>query len=417
MRLGNRLSSPCFAIRKHGSAYLNYMLRLVDWPEGEISRPLASFPSRDVGSTGSAESRADRGWDYRDRIDSRGIWTMYVSVLRRWVVLGVMMGSMLVASAEAQANWPGWHGFYAAPSAGWSGYSYSYFGGWDNGDVACCWPSWGTCYVPRIAPVRNLLSGLAYRWRAHHYGSFWGSWDPCWCGSSCCYVPTCCPSCECAIADCCCGNGDPGQVFDDPTIVPDTGPTPAKPPAGGNSESRLLDPQTSFSPRSALLTVSVPPRARIYVNGVPTRSTGELRRYVSRDLAPGFAYTYEVKAETMVDGVPVVSTKTVLLRAGDQVDLAFDLKAPERLETSLTVRVPPDARVFLAGNATQGSGAVRTFRTSQLRDGESWSEYAVRVVVDRDGEQLNRETTITLRAGDQQELTFHFDTDKVAAVR
>jgi uncharacterized protein (TIGR03000 family) len=342
---------------------------------------------------------------------------MYVTVLRKWVVLGVMVGSVLLAGVEARANWPAWHGYHAAPAVGWTGYSYSYFGGWGGYDAACCWPNWGTCCVPRVAPVRNLLSRLSYRWRAHHYGYFSGCWDPWWCGSSCSCVPTCCSSCGCAIADCCCGHMDAGLIFDDPTIVPDTGPTPAEPPAGDDTESLLPNPQTSFSRDSALLTVRVPQQARIYVNGVPTRSTGELRRYVSRDLSPGFAYTYEVKAEAIVDGAPVVSTKTVQLRAGDQVALAFDLQAPEQMETSLTVRVPPDAQVFLAGNATRGSGAVRTFRTTQLRDGESWSEYAVRVIVDRDGEQLNRETTITLRAGDQQELTFHFDTEKVAAVR
>ena len=35
----------------------------------------------------------------------------------------------------------------------------------------------------------------------------------------------------------------------------------------------------------------------------------------------------------------------------------------------------------------------------------------------RDGENLTKEKTITLRAGDQAELTFDFDTDKVADVR
>ena len=44
--------------------------------------------------------------------------------------------------------------------------------------------------------------------------------------------------------------------------------------------------------RSALLTVSVPADARVYINGKATSSTGSFRQYASPNLSQGKTYTY-----------------------------------------------------------------------------------------------------------------------------
>lgn len=334
---------------------------------------------------------------------------MLNNVLRRSVWGLAVAALILAAHGKADGSWPVWRAYQGAPVVGWGGYTYSYF------DADCCWPTCGVVYQPYvvrpITPVRTLLSGIANRWRAHHYTYYWG-----WGGWGCC--DCCCAVCGCAVIDCGCGSVvSPGVIYESPTIVPETGPTPANPPSNPSDELYRPGSESRLAPQSAMLTVRVPQQARIYVNGVETRSTGDLRRYVSRDLAPGYQYTYEVTAEAVVDGQPVTSTKTVQLRAGEQTELAFDLRATKQLETALTVHVPADAQVYLAGNATRGTGPVRTFRTTQLPAGEAWSDYVVRVVVDRNGEQLDREAQITLRAGDRQELTFDFNMDKVASAR
>ena len=41
----------------------------------------------------------------------------------------------------------------------------------------------------------------------------------------------------------------------------------------------------------------------------------------------------------------------------------------------------------------------------------------VRVTVVRDGEEMSKEEKISLNAGEQKELTFHFDMDKIASAR
>lgn len=210
------------------------------------------------------------------------------------------------------------------------------------------------------------------------------------------------------------------MLYGEPSVVPEgapAGPTPAVPPAAEGQGDPTLEKQTLRQSNSGLLTVSVPTDARVLVNGVATRSTGDLRRYVSRNLHPGFSYTYEVTTQARINGEPVTQTKIVQLRAGEETTLAFDMQAQAAVETALTLHVPSDAKVYLAGNETRGQGPVRTFRTTKLNDGKEWSQYVVRVSVVRDGENLTKEETITLRAGDQTELTFDFDVDQLAAAR
>ncbi len=327
--------------------------------------------------------------------------------------------SILLVGSQADA---GWHrgGCCGAPYYGWSGYSYSYYGGWGGG-LGCCTPSYTACYTPCYTSCYDpcyrgwgcgLLSRLAYRYRTHHYGYYWGC-NTCW------TAPSCCSVCGYPFDECGCGGVGTGIQYGEPAIIPDQQPgmpTPANPPAD-DPNSGLPEKQTSLTRDGALLTVNVPENARVLVNGITTRSTGSLRRYVSRNLTPGFDYSYEVQAEVMVDGKPMVQTKTVQLRAGQKAQLAFDMNTAPPVETALTLNVPADAKVYLAGNETRGNGKVRTFRTTKLADGQTWSEYVVRVVVDESGESRAKEETITLRAGEQRELTFDFNIDKVAAAR
>jgi uncharacterized protein (TIGR03000 family) len=164
-----------------------------------------------------------------------------------------------------------------------------------------------------------------------------------------------------------------------------------------------------------MLNVVVPEGAQVYVNGRPTTSTGARRQYVSRGLTDGFSYTYEIRAEAIIDGQKVRDSKIVQLHAGEELELAFDLQA--RPETSLTLHVPGDAKVSLAGNETSVSGDVRVFRTTSLKEGEEWTNYVVHVSVERDGSTLQKEETISLKAGESRELSFDFDGAKVASAQ
>jgi uncharacterized protein (TIGR03000 family) len=186
-------------------------------------------------------------------------------------------------------------------------------------------------------------------------------------------------------------------------------------PAG---DSQPGSEQSSIGPTDALLTVRVPAEAKVFVNGAPTRSKGTVRRYVSRNLRPGFNYAYKLQVVTAGEGQPGVQTRTVHVQAGQSRQLAF---APgQRLtnpETILTLHVPADAQVSLAGNQMQGDGPVRTFRTRKMSQGEQWPDYQVRVTLQRDGQTLSRTKNIAVVAGQQHDLQFAFNLDKVALAR
>jgi uncharacterized protein (TIGR03000 family) len=166
--------------------------------------------------------------------------------------------------------------------------------------------------------------------------------------------------------------------------------------------------------RSALLTVSVPADARVYVNGKATSSTGSFRQYASPNLSQGKTYTYEVRVEANRDGQMVVQSETVQLRAGETQSLAFNLNQPRAVETSLTLHVPQDARVVLAGDATTATGSVRTYKTTTLSPGQAWSDYSIQVSVVRNGQTVTQEKTISLVGGRQESVRFAFGDNQVA---
>lgn len=164
----------------------------------------------------------------------------------------------------------------------------------------------------------------------------------------------------------------------------------------------------------AMLKVSVPEDALVYVNGLLTKSTGTSRSYMSRGLNRGFQYTYEVRAEMMRDGQKVEETKVVQLQAGETRELAFqDNLSREPVTTTLTLNVPSDAKVTLGGNPTHGEGNVRVFSTTKLSD--AWQDYVVQVSYEKEGRTVTQEKVISLQAGDSKTLTFDFDSTQVAS--
>jgi uncharacterized protein (TIGR03000 family) len=158
------------------------------------------------------------------------------------------------------------------------------------------------------------------------------------------------------------------------------------------------------------------------MNDQLTTSTGPERRYVSNGLEAGRTYTYSIRAEVVRDGQTIEETQVVRLISGGTANLSFNLNGQSQNErvaetpanTKLTLRVPADARVFLAGRETQMIGEVREYATTRLVAGQLWPDYVVTVTIERDGQTLTQERRITLEGGRSQELSFEFDGETVA---
>jgi uncharacterized protein (TIGR03000 family) len=171
----------------------------------------------------------------------------------------------------------------------------------------------------------------------------------------------------------------------------------------------VVAPTSAVAPVSRSLTslnVQVPEKAVVYIGKYKTKTTGTKRRYVHETLQRGQVARYWVRAEIMRQGRKVHETKQVDLRGGAESSLVFDFKD---VETSLTLKVPADAKVYLANSVKKVTGTVRVFNSKKLDVGQKVSDYPVRVSVVRNGQLISKEQTISLIAGESKTLSFRFD--------
>jgi uncharacterized protein (TIGR03000 family) len=158
--------------------------------------------------------------------------------------------------------------------------------------------------------------------------------------------------------------------------------------------------------KESLIDVSLPADAVVYVNGKRTSKTGEHRTFVARHQKPKSKYRYEITV--VKDGKEKVQTFTML--AGGSKSLSFDFDTM----TTVAVQVPENATVELAGNMTNGNGAIRKFTTKKLEEGEAWDDYKVVVTYEQDGETVVREKTINVVGGNAYTLDFASSLDSTA---
>lgn len=89
-----------------------------------------------------------------------------------------------------------------------------------------------------------------------------------------------------------------------------------EPPAPPLPPAVPVDPRANF-------TVLVPPDAEVWLEGAATHQTGPVRRFVSPELEPGSSYGYTVRARWRQGGQVVEQTREVVVRPGEQVNVAF----------------------------------------------------------------------------------------------
>lgn len=367
-------------------------------------------------------------------------------LLKVTLVTVVAVGVLTLSQERADAGWQHW---------GYSGY-------------------YGAYYAPYVTSYRytGYYAPVTYRYPTYYYSSFayprhywlegyrtayygWPSYYRAGCCGtygvapvsyyyyrpllrSCCrprcYTACCTPTVTAYYYDpavSCCGAtvvgepAEPAEAAPAPVPAPEAPAAPADPtpgPADAPPElPSVLPPApadaSSSQPTDATLAVRVPADAQVYINGRTTTTPGDYRQYVSKGLRSGYSYTYQVRAEVVQDGRRVSETKTVHMTAGDATDIAFDFASPlaNNVATTLTLRVPEDAQVTLEGQATEATGRIRAFTTTQLNAGESWKDYDVVVSVERFGQTLTREQSITLVGGEPMELQVDFDASQVAA--
>jgi uncharacterized protein (TIGR03000 family) len=119
-------------------------------------------------------------------------------------------------------------------------------------------------------------------------------------------------------------------------------------------------------------------------------------------------------AENRSLSAPSTGPRSVERKEQSQSD---EVRSVAQEKTSLTLHVPEDATVQLAGMPTTTTGPVRTYATTRLSSGQQILGYSVRVSVERHGRTWEKQQTIPLRAGQDVTLVFRFDADQLADVR
>jgi uncharacterized protein (TIGR03000 family) len=77
----------------------------------------------------------------------------------------------------------------------------------------------------------------------------------------------------------------------------------------------------------ARIVVNVPADAKLTIDDAATVSTSARRVFTSPDLPMGREFHYTLKAEWTRDGKPVVISKQVVVRAGEETDVTMDADA------------------------------------------------------------------------------------------
>lgn len=306
----------------------------------------------------------------------------------------LLVGLVSEAGAWSYGSWGSSGSYGSAGSYGSSG-SYGSYGGssgsWGSYGSSASYGSYG-----RVGIVGRIRARHAARHSAGSYGSYGssGSWGSS--GSSASY-------------------GSYGSSGSSASYGGAVYSTPVETECEGCTAEATTD-QALKSSGSAVVEVTVPADAKVFVNDKATTSTGNSRSYVSNSLQAGQTYMYNFRVEFQKDGKDVVKNESVKLNAGDRVALTFDAKNEMKLssavpaaKTELKLSVPANAKVFLAGAETSQTGTDRTYATSRLAEGETWNGYTVRVELEQDGETVVREETLTMKGGKSYELAFDFE--------
>ena len=107
-----------------------------------------------------------------------------------------------------------------------------------------------------------------------------------------------------------------GAVMPAPAPAPSVAPAPAPAPDRPRDQGYVNGP--------AHIYVNLPADARLFVDGIQTKTTDKANRtFLTPDLQNGIEYRYTMKAEVVRDGQTQSETKTVIVRAGEQVREEF----------------------------------------------------------------------------------------------
>lgn len=83
----------------------------------------------------------------------------------------------------------------------------------------------------------------------------------------------------------------------------------------------------------AIVVVSLPAHAMLYLNSLPTRSQGPVRTFITPELEPGATFTYTFRMESFENGQRRSQTQDVTFQPGRHVAVSFGPSGDLRVAT------------------------------------------------------------------------------------
>jgi len=83
--------------------------------------------------------------------------------------------------------------------------------------------------------------------------------------------------------------------------------------------------EEAVAPAPAKIVVSLPAEAKLSIDDHMTTSTSGTRVFASPSLEPGKEFFYTLKGELVRDGRTVSTSKTIAVRAGEEIQVQLDI--------------------------------------------------------------------------------------------
>jgi uncharacterized protein (TIGR03000 family) len=145
--------------------------------------------------------------------------------------------------------------------------------------------------------------------------------------------------------------------------------------------------KTAYLGNAAAVLLKAPAGVQLSVEGRTIPRTAIEETFRTPDLEPGYAYTYNFRAEGVVEGRPVTYTKSVRVQSGETSEADFTQLMTEGKDVArVTVKLPSDARLYVDNAVCPLTSDTRTFNTPAVEVGRSYF-YTLKAEVTRDGEK------------------------------
>lgn len=184
---------------------------------------------------------------------------------------------------------------------------------------SCAGSCYGGCYGSRSSSCYGSCSGASYYTGSACYGSCYGA--------SCygCYGSAYTYTGNCYGAHSCYGcSGSSGSACHGSTTSAYPPSYDYQQPAAPKTEMPKPTTYNTYSPAPAVVSISLPADAKLYVDGQLTKTIDKsIRTFSTPELDNGQEYRYVMKAEVVRDGVVQSETKTVIVKAGAEIREEF----------------------------------------------------------------------------------------------